>query len=126
MCYLIVNMVGKPKTKERAMKAVMSMAHQVREAAAKTWGGKPGDYLMSIALKMAWEAHRTIKENTMPILTIREFIQEATKDAKTQVDLDKIWHAGFPRKIQEAFPEASASEIMYEWDSVKIRIRKMV
>lgn len=58
--------------------------------------------------------------------TIREYIQKATKGAKTQVDLDRIWHSGFPQKIRAEFPDASASEIMYEWDSVKMQIRRDV
>ena len=58
-------------------------------------------------------------------MTIREFIREATKDAKSIVDLDRIWHGGFASKLRETFPDASPSEIMYEWDSVKMSIRKM-
>jgi len=49
------------------MKAIMSMAHGIREAAAKTWGGKAADYHMGIALEMAWEAHRNVKEKSMSI-----------------------------------------------------------
>ena len=56
---------------------------------------------------------------------IREFIEEATKGAKTHVDLDKIWYSGFARKLRDAFPNASPSELMYEWDSIKMTIGKM-
>lgn len=59
-------------------------------------------------------------------MTIREFIQNATKDARTQVDLDRIWSQGFPEKIRAEFPNADVSEIMYEWDSMKMQIKKMV
>lgn len=52
-------------SKKRAMKAIMSMAHGIREAAAKTWGGKPGDYVLSIALEMAWTTHKNVLENKM-------------------------------------------------------------
>ena len=58
--------------------------------------------------------------------TIREFTQEATKNAETKVDLDCIWSQGFPQKVQAAYPNASASEIMYEWDTVKMQINKDV
>jgi len=46
-------------------RAIMSMAHEVRSAAANTWGGRPGEYSMSIALEMAWEADRNVKESKM-------------------------------------------------------------
>lgn len=59
-------------------------------------------------------------------MTIREYIESATRDAKTQIDLDRIWHQGFPAEIRAEFPEADPSEIMYEWDNIKIRIRRMV
>lgn len=59
-------------------------------------------------------------------MEIREFIKNATKDAKTQIDLDRIWSQGFPAKIRAEFPNADASEIMYEWDNIKIQIKKMV
>ncbi len=45
---------------------IMKVAHGIREAAAKRWGGKPGDYVLGIALEMAWSAHKNaIKETTM-------------------------------------------------------------
>lgn len=59
-------------------------------------------------------------------MTIREFIQKETDGATTQVEFDQIWAAGFPQKIRTAFPDVSASEIMYEWDIAKSQIRKMV
>jgi hypothetical protein len=43
----------------------MIAAHEIRRAAARTWGGKPGNYLMSIALEMAYEANRKVKEQKM-------------------------------------------------------------
>ena len=58
--------------------------------------------------------------------TIREMIQTATKDAKTQVDIDRVWRSGLIQQIQTAYPAASASEIMYEWNVAKMAIRKMV
>lgn len=46
-------------------KAIMSMAHQVRVAAANTYGGKVSDYVFGIALEMTWEAHKAAKESKM-------------------------------------------------------------
>jgi len=58
-------------------------------------------------------------------MEIREFIENETKSAKTQTDLDRIWSSGFAQRIRAAFPDADASEIMYEWDSIKNKIKKM-
>jgi hypothetical protein len=58
-------------------------------------------------------------------MEIRQFIENETKGAKTQADLDQIWSSGFPQRIKAAFPDADASEIMYEWDSIKNKIKKM-
>jgi len=57
--------------------------------------------------------------------TLRQTVEAETENARTQIDLDKIWASGFAKRIQMAFPSASASEIMYEWDCRKIHIRKM-
>jgi hypothetical protein len=59
-------------------------------------------------------------------MTIRERIAELTQGCKTQVDLDAIVSRGALKKLRSEFPNADASEIMYEWDSMKLKIRKMV
>jgi len=59
-------------------------------------------------------------------MTIRERIAELTQDAKTQVDLDALVTRGLFKTLQTEFPTASASELMYEWDSKKMQIRRMV
>ncbi len=52
-------------------------------------------------------------------MTIRERLQEMTKGATTQVDLDAIVARGLLRTMRAEFPEASATEIMYEWANVR-------
>jgi len=59
-------------------------------------------------------------------MTIRERITELTQGCKTQVDLDAIVSRGALKTLRAEFPNADASEIMYEWDSMKLKIRKMV
>jgi hypothetical protein len=59
-------------------------------------------------------------------MTIRERIAELTQGCKTQVDLDAIVSRGALKTLRSEFPNADASEIMYEWDSMKLKIRKMV
>lgn len=45
---------------------IMTQAHQIRREAAARFGGRPGDYEMSIALEMAWEqAGSTIIRSTV-------------------------------------------------------------
>lgn len=56
---------------------------------------------------------------------IRERIQEMTRNAKTQIDIDRLVSQGAFKKLREEFPNADPSEIMYEWDSAKLRIKKM-
>ena len=61
-------------------------------------------------------------------MTIRERITEETRDAKTQVDMDRIWYADnqrFAKMLLADFP-GQASEIMYEWNCRKMQIKKMV
>jgi hypothetical protein len=60
----------------------------------------------------------------METKTIRERIAELTAGAKTHTDLDAIVSRGVLRALIAEFPNAGA-EIMYEWDSMKTRIRKM-
>lgn len=59
-------------------------------------------------------------------MTIRERLNEITATAKTQVDLDRIWHNGLPRQIKSEFPNMDPGEFFYEWDNIKNRIKKMV
>jgi len=59
-------------------------------------------------------------------MTIRERITELTEGIKTQVELDALVSRGALRTIRDEFPDADPTEIMYEWDSMKMRIRKMV
>lgn len=59
-------------------------------------------------------------------MTIRERIAKLTQGCKTQVDLDAVVSRGALKTLREEFPNADASEIMYEWDSMKLKIRKMV
>lgn len=59
-------------------------------------------------------------------MTIRERIAELTKDCRTQVDLDALVTRGLFQTLKTEFPNASASELMYEWNSRKMQIRIMV
>ena len=59
-------------------------------------------------------------------MTIRERIAELTEGIKTQVELDALVSRGALRTIREEFPDADPAEIMYEWDAMKIQIKKMV
>lgn len=59
-------------------------------------------------------------------MTIRERLNELTRDARTQVDLDRIWHTGLVNKMKSEFPSLDAGEFFYEWDMIKNRIKKMV
>lgn len=59
-------------------------------------------------------------------MTIRERIAELTEGVKTMVELDVVVSRGALKTLREEFPDASASEIMYEWDSRKAQIKKMV
>jgi hypothetical protein len=106
------------------MKKVMTRAWEIRREAAVRFSVALSMIIFAECLRMAWAETKETKMEEPK--TIREYIQEATKDAKTQVDLDRIWHNGFPRRIKEVFPKADSSEIMYEWESVKTKIRKMV
>lgn len=58
-------------------------------------------------------------------MTIRERMQELTKTARTQVDLDRLCKPTITT-IREEFPIVSVEEIMYEWDCIKMSIRHMV
>mgnify|MGYP003394077905 CR=1 FL=1 len=59
-------------------------------------------------------------------MTIRERITELTANVKTVVELDAVVSRGALQTLRAEFPNADAAEIMYEWDSMKLRIRKMV
>ena len=58
-------------------------------------------------------------------MTIRERMQELTADAHTQVDLDRLCKPTLAT-IRAEFPNVSVSEIMYEWDSIKMSIHHEV
>jgi len=59
-------------------------------------------------------------------VTIRERIDELTKNAKTQIDLDRLVSSGLLKTIRAEFPNADPAEIFYEWDLRKMQIKKMV
>jgi hypothetical protein len=55
--------------------------------------------------------------------SIRDRIEDATKNAKSQSDMDALVAGGLLRTlVAEGYP---ADEIMYEWDSRKLHFRKM-
>jgi len=87
------------------MKAIMKMAHEVRNAAANTWGGRPGEYSMSIALEMAWEANKTVKENRM------------SKDMYA-IAVYESYNKSFPYRVIKRFdsPEGIIEHILNETD----------
>jgi hypothetical protein len=61
-------------------------------------------------------------------MTIRERIAEETREAKTRVDLDRIWHRdnkAFPKSLMAEFP-GKFDEILYEWEGRKLAIRREV
>lgn len=116
------------------MKAIMSMAHKVREAAATQFGGKPSDYLMSIALEMAWEAHRTVKEMSMKDRIEQRLINDngilagysyrkndeggfdvlrsSAGYAKIQIDDDRVSVGAFGFKSYAKGPVAACKELL--------------
>ena len=59
-------------------------------------------------------------------MTIRERIAELIGNVKTLVELDAIVSRGVLKTLRDEFPDADAAEIMYEWDSIKMQIHKMV
>ena len=59
-------------------------------------------------------------------MTLREQIQTLTADAKTLVDFDRIYSQGGLKKILTNNPDSDPAEILYEWDSAKIQIRRDV
>jgi len=59
-------------------------------------------------------------------MTIREMIEKLTKEVRNQVELDALVSKGALRTIRDEFPDSDPAEIMYEWDSMKLKIKKMV
>lgn len=59
-------------------------------------------------------------------MTIRERITELTANVKTVVELDAVVSQGVLKTLRDEFQNADAAEIMYEWDLMKMRIRRMV
>ena len=60
-------------------------------------------------------------------MTIKERIAELTQGVTTQVELDAVVSRNrLPGSLRQDFPNASASEIMYEWDARKMEIRRDV
>ena len=59
-------------------------------------------------------------------MKIRERIAELTRDAKTQVDLDRLVSQGILKTIRSEFPNADPAEIFYEWDARKMQAKKIV
>jgi len=59
-------------------------------------------------------------------MTIRERIAELTANVKTMVELDEVVSKGALKTLCNEFPNADAAEIMYEWDSRKMLIRRDV
>lgn len=68
----------------------MRIAHEIRRAAAAQFGGRPGDYVMSIALQMAYEAERNVIMNLEGIkITVKTGIvspKEVKEDLKKGID----------------------------------------
>lgn len=59
-------------------------------------------------------------------MTIRERVAELTANVKTIVELDAVVSRGAIKTLRDEFPNAGATEIMYEWDARKMQIRRMV
>ena len=60
-------------------------------------------------------------------MTIKERIAELTRGVTTQVELDAIVSlTGLPGSLRAEFHNASAFEIVYEWDARKMEIRRDV
>jgi hypothetical protein len=60
-------------------------------------------------------------------VTIKERIAELTQGVTTQVELDAVVsRTKLPGSLRAEFPNADASEIMYEWKARKMQIRRDV
>ncbi len=57
-------------------------------------------------------------------MTVRERMQELTKDARTLVDMGRIFKSTFAT-IHAEFPDANPMEIQYEWENAKAAIKHM-
>ena len=58
-------------------------------------------------------------------MTIREWIENETKGATKQTDLDALVSAGLFERLRVEFIGADPCEIMYEWDARKMQIKRM-
>lgn len=83
-------------------KVIMTAAHQIRKAAAQKWGGKAGDYSLSIALQMAHEAAKGVKSmiaikqdqvNKYRVVEGKEQVEEIIMNADV-----RIWEKGDNRR----------------------------
>lgn len=61
----------------------------------------------------------------METKTIRQLINEMTNGVDTMAKLDAVAPKVFSA-IKSAFPGADKGEVVYEWQSRKLRISKMV
>ena len=59
---------------------IMKRAHEIRSEASRIWGGRPGDYSLSIALEMAWKGER---------ISARDSLERA----KEIINADSDWSA---------------------------------
>jgi hypothetical protein len=60
-------------------------------------------------------------------MKIKERIAELTQGVTTQVELDAVVSRNkLPGSLRTEFPNASAFEIMYEWNARKMQIRRNV
>lgn len=65
---------------------------------------------------------------TRPAPIIRTRLSEITKNARSQTDLDAIVSraGGLGNLFRTEFPNGDAGEFIYEWDSIKLQIRREV
>ena len=61
-------------------------------------------------------------------MNIRTRLAEITKGARSQTDLDAIVSraGGFGNLFRTEFPNGDASEFSYEWEAIKLQIRREV
>ena len=61
-------------------------------------------------------------------MNIRTRLAEITKNARSQVDLDAIVSraGGLGNLFRTEFPNGDAGEFSYEWEAVKLQIRREV
>ncbi|MDH3563660.1 MAG: hypothetical protein OEN49_09750 [Gammaproteobacteria bacterium] len=61
-------------------------------------------------------------------MDIRTRLAEITKNARSQTDLDAIVsrYGGLNNLFRNEFPSGDAGEFLYEWESIKLQIRREV